>query len=205
MDEGEEFENWLAGICKRTLAINEMAQMRTFAKELAEGVTKKFWNTGILSESIRYTLLNPQNEKSPLQYGIRVRDLRENNKEYKIFMGRLAFLSDDESIRHIADYIHNRWEHNWPEIELLEVNRFIKRTDKNHGDWQLSKSAFDLLEEAEPVSIFISYKRSESSAFAMYILTRLKQEGLEAFVDMALIPGEDWHAGLKERITEYDF
>jgi hypothetical protein len=33
----------------------------------------------------------------------------------------------------------------------------------------------------------------------------MKTHGLEAFLDMALIPGEDWHAGLKERIQQYDY
>ncbi len=211
MGEDKTFETWLEGVCKRALPTNKMAQMRTFAKELAEGVTENFWNILILSETVTYTKLRPANISHPPNddgispHSIDVVYLRKDNQRYEDFTKRIDILSSKQPVYYIVQYLQNRWEYNWPSAELLEVNGYLKRTDKNHIDWEVSKSAFDLLEEVEPVNIFISYKRSESSAFAMYMLTRLKIEGLEAFVDMSLIPGEDWHAGLKERIKEYDY
>ena len=63
----------------------------------------------------------------------------------------------------------------------------------------------DLLEYPDPYNVFISYKRSESSAFALLVLARLKEHGLVPFVDMALVAGENWHADLKQRIKGCDY
>lgn len=104
--------------------------------------------------------------------------------------------------RQVMDYIAKRWNDNYPRISLLVSNGYV--TLESNG-FVLNKLAFDLLETAPPATIFISYKRSESSAFALLVLARLKAEGLEPFVDLSLVPGEDWHAGLKVRIQKYDY
>src|SRR4030095_15676733 len=76
---------------------------------------------------------------------------------------------------------------------------------KDQSNFVLTERAFDLTRSGSISSIFISYRRKDSSAFALLILKHLKEHSLDAFVDMALVPGEDWHAGLKERIQGYDF
>jgi hypothetical protein len=90
----------------------------------------------------------------------------------------------------------------YPNLTLLVSNGYLQA---DNNDLYLTRAAFDLLQEAEPASIFISYKRSESSAFALLVLARLKQAGLEPFLDLALVPGENWSEGLKERIGKYDY
>ncbi len=97
-------------------------------------------------------------------------------------------------------YLRERWQKDDLDSGLLHSTKYL-------DGHRITEKAFNLLIENIPASIFISYKRSESSAFAMYVLTRLKQEGIKAFVDMELMPGEDWHAGLEKRIKnqEYDY
>lgn len=109
--------------------------------------------------------------------------------------------------REVADenvsiYLEKRWNNDYPSLDLLEMNEYASWPEDL---FTLKKAAFDLLDEAEPANIFISYKRSESSAFALLILARLKMAGLEPFLDMALVPGEDWLEGLKARIQSYDY
>ena len=43
---------------------------------------------------------------------------------------------------------------------------------------ELTQSAIALIDETEPYNIFISYKRSESSALALLVLARLKEHDL---------------------------
>ncbi len=104
--------------------------------------------------------------------------------------------------RQVMEYNTRRWNDKPPRIALLLSNGYVT-LDTN--SFVINKSAFDLLEEVESATIFISYKRSESSAFALLVLARLKAEGLEPFLDVSLVPGEDWQAGLKERIQKYDY
>jgi len=70
---------------------------------------------------------------------------------------------------------------------------------------QLLAPAFELLDETEPANVFISYKRSESSALALLVLARLKEIGLQPFVDMSIEPGSNWRDFLKERIDASDY
>jgi hypothetical protein len=104
---------------------------------------------------------------------------------------------------HVAAYLTRRWVDGTPGWHLLLSNGYV--TWNNSNAYTIQKAAFDLLEEVEPASIFISYRRSESSAFALAVLSRLKAAGLEPFLDLALEAGEDWERGLKERIQRYQY
>jgi hypothetical protein len=115
------------------------------------------------------------------------------------FRGELT--GDQEST---LRYIEKRWGENSPSLDLLMGNQYLQPYSPNSDTLVITRQAFDLLAEAEPASIFISYKRSESSAFALLVLARLKAEGLEPFLDLSLVPGEDWQKGLKERIQKFD-
>ncbi len=184
MNDEKKFETWLSGVCKRALPANEMTRAKVFAKELAEGVAKGFWPNHVIALPIGAINF----------YEIFTTESKYSEADFKSIINNI-----NGPRRFVPEYIRARWYKNYFPIELLRINHYLNNNN------ELTKSAFDLLEEVEPVTIFISYKRRESSAFAMYVLTRLKMEGLEAFVDMTLIPGEDWHAGLKERIKEYDY
>jgi hypothetical protein len=102
----------------------------------------------------------------------------------------------------VIQYLEKRWNKQHPNLEILVSSEYLT---KGNDVLILTRSAFDLLDEAEPANIFISYKRSESSAFALLVLARLKAAGLEPFVDLSLVPGENWQAGLRERIQKYDY
>jgi hypothetical protein len=115
------------------------------------------------------------------------------------FRGQLTL--DQESL---IGYLDKRWGENRPTLDLLITNQYMQAISANSDTYIITREAFDLLDEAEPASIFISYKRSESSAFALLVLARLKAEGLEPFLDLSLVPGEDWQRGLKERIQKFD-
>lgn len=103
----------------------------------------------------------------------------------------------------IGTYLEKRWGGKQPGAYLLISNGFLEQVGES-ALYGLTKAAFDLIEEVEPSRIFISYRRKESSAFALLVLARLKSAGLEPFLDLALVPGEDWEAGLRGRIQKYD-
>lgn len=104
----------------------------------------------------------------------------------------------------LKTYFERRWghsevQHHW---KLLFANGYLAKNGYFH---RIQKPAFDLMDETEPDDIFISYKRSESSAFALVVLCRLKAHDKMPFVDMALEAGGNWHADLEERITGCDY
>ena len=103
-------------------------------------------------------------------------------------------------------YFEERWKA--PDVsfylELLRGHGYIHNNGPRKG-YTLTKAAFDLIDEAEPYNVFISYKRSESSALALLVNTKLKEHSLIPFVDMALKAGGNWHAELEERIRDCDY
>ncbi len=106
----------------------------------------------------------------------------------------------------VRDYFHRRWnDYDLNHIlDLLLVNEYFIKKESNQLP-TLTLKAFELIDETEPYNIFISYKRSESSALALLCVCRLKAENLAPFVDMALEAGGNWHADLEERIRENDY
>ena len=68
--------------------------------------------------------------------------------------------------------------------------------------WEIAPSAYNLLHQVESVNtaVFISYKRETSSAFALLIESRLRELGINAFVDRSIVGGDDWHGELEHRI-----
>ena len=106
----------------------------------------------------------------------------------------------------LKDYLEKRWEdiHIRHHLSLLQGHGYIDYLGSRKG-YRLTTAAFALLNETEPYNVFISYKRSESSAFALLVLARLKEHGLVPFVDMALEAGGNWHADLEERIKTCDY
>jgi hypothetical protein len=118
--------------------------------------------------------------------------------EIRLFRGEIIGGITEENVQ---TYLSKRWDGKQPHLWLLVTNGYLVERENY---LVMTKAAFDLLDEVEAATIFISYKRSASSAFALLVLARLKAEGLEPFLDMSLVPGEDWQAGLKERIEKYD-
>jgi hypothetical protein len=108
----------------------------------------------------------------------------------------------------VSRYIHARWGEDVPYWGLLIGSGYAQETfdpfNKVNG-FRITEKAFDLVEEVEPADVFISYRRKDSSAFALLVLARLKAEGLNAFVDMTIQPGDNWQMHLKEQIQSRDY
>lgn len=113
-----------------------------------------------------------------------------------------AFRGDVQE-ENVTRYLLERWNDENPSFGLLSIMGYLSWNSSN--SYIITKESFALLDEAEPANIFISYRRKDSSAFALLILARLKEAGLAPFLDMSLVPGEDWQQGLKGRIQKYDY
>jgi hypothetical protein len=101
----------------------------------------------------------------------------------------------------------NDWQQKWgeslPPANLLVSFGYseIIRSGQFDDTYLLTEKAFSLLEQPVPTSIFISYRRQESSAFALLILARFKALGLEPFLDINIEPGDEWHAQLEAEVS----
>jgi hypothetical protein len=99
----------------------------------------------------------------------------------------------------LVRYIQERWENNPPQFRLLKTHNYANEK------WMLTEKAINLLDERDYTSIFISYKRSESSAFALLMEDRLSQANLSPFLDKQLQAGDDWQAELEQKIANSDY
>jgi hypothetical protein len=109
------------------------------------------------------------------------------------------FINDSRRLYKI--YLEQRWNNDSPDMQIVIQNGYFSHSRGLNVD----KSAFDLVGEIEPAEIFISYRRKDSSAFALLVLSRLKEFDLNAFLDLSLKPGDNWHAYIKEQIQERDY
>jgi hypothetical protein len=88
---------------------------------------------------------------------------------------------------------------------------YLKRVDKeiryarHKVTHRLTERAFELLNQPAASSIFISYRRSESSAFALLLLSRLKEARLNPFLDMNIKAGTDWHARIRAEVVNREY
>lgn len=168
-------QDYIAQVTQRAMPKNPMARVRTLAKELAEGATEELWGTTIT-----------------IYYG------REGEDTDKIFSNRNENLDA---------YFVARWQRKPPWMSLLEKNGYLTITQQSRFgvDMDITKAAFDLLEEVEPSTAFISYRRADSSALALLVLARMKAEGLDAFLDLSITPGDNWHTHIKEQVQKRDY
>jgi hypothetical protein len=165
------FEVFMQKVMRRPIPINPMTQIKTLAKELAEGLSENLWA-----------------ERFTFDVG---------------YQGAPKKFDDDVMNR----YIQQRWGENYPNLNLLVINNYLTQSSATaaHIIYRINKAAFDLIDETQTSTVFISYRRKESSAFALLVLARLKEQGLDAFLDMSMQAGDNWHAHVKERIESHDF
>lgn len=101
-----------------------------------------------------------------------------------------------------------KWGHSRPPADLMiSFGYFSILQWKQHGSYDclLTPKAFALLEKPiSPPSVFISYKRDESSALGLLIESRLKlvDSHIGVFIDKLLEPGDKWHAQLEEKVRQ---
>jgi hypothetical protein len=104
----------------------------------------------------------------------------------------------------VHNYLAQRWDGKAPHLGLLIANGYLT-TDTSTNEIYLTRTAFDLLDEIEASSIFISYRRGDSSAFALLVLARLKAAGLDAFLDLTIQPGDNWRTHLQDQIKKRQY
>ena len=100
----------------------------------------------------------------------------------------------------------DKWENPAPDITGLRSVGYVEAVDKERKDPYFG--AFLLTEKCLSLSkprakVFISYRRDESTTFALLLEARIKQEtNAKPFLDKNLQPGEEWHGVLEGKIRE---
>jgi hypothetical protein len=168
-------EEFVVMVCQRDLPVSPMGRVKTLARELAEGALNEVWKTIFTTK-----------------YGKKNDSTKERDGSW--FTNTV-----------LQTYLLKRWNDYYPEVNLLIRMGYLDRLEEGVGTVGLTNLAFKLVKDVVPATIFISYKRTESSALALLVAEKLKNAGLHPFIDMALIPGEDWEAGLKDRIEKSDY
>ena len=167
-------EEFVEQVKKRDLPRNPMARIETFARELAEGASHGQWSTTFNAFAVNFD------------------GRRENTPQAQV----------------IYQYIVARWGalENAPAYELLVQNDYLLFDNPQRYEevYTITKAAFALLSTSDASNIFISYKRSESSSFALLVAHVLRHAGLNPFVDMQLEAGGDWRNQLKQSIQNAD-
>jgi len=102
----------------------------------------------------------------------------------------------------LDDYIKSKWQQDPPSFRMLESFGYLISTAEQN--YQLTPDAFDLLQV--PVTkpdVFLSYRRRESSSFALLVEARLRlaDEHMKVFVDKEIEPGAEWALVLKDRVA----
>jgi TIR domain len=105
----------------------------------------------------------------------------------------------------ISDYLETKWQNEQPSANvLMSFGYFSLLAERESGTivYLLTEKAFGLLEKpTAPPTVFISYRRSQSSALGLLVVARLKAAGVpNPFIDMVIDPGAEWHALLEKTV-----
>lgn len=104
----------------------------------------------------------------------------------------------------LSEYLERKWVGKSPNIFKMTALGYVS-TDEKRMRYELTTKAFALLEEAPEAPIFISYRRPESSTFALLVAERMKNAGLNPFLDItSLEPGVLWEEQLRAEIEKRD-
>jgi hypothetical protein len=162
---------------------DSIQRVREFARDLAYGVAIGIWNP-----PIRTTILG-------------------RTKEWSAEIEPEHF---DGDIDPFSKYVEEKWEDGPPSEYLMRSFGYLELYyDSEQGDraYLLTEKAFSLLDvPTSPPSVFISYKRDQSSALALLVEARLKIAGNpNPFIDKNLVPGDEWHGRLEETIRRCQY
>lgn len=151
------------------------------ARALAFGAMLNMWSPGILVTS------------EPNEIGVPTETWRTSGHGYT---GQLP------------GYLQETWSNRQPQATFLESFGYLVRQTpitEQPIHYLLTPAAFALLERPVGRRVFISYRRAESSAFALLLMDRLERDGFDVFVDMQdITPGEHWRKRLLQEVVERD-
>jgi hypothetical protein len=158
---------------------NFVDRVHAFARDLVYGVVNGLWNEVFIIYTDRWSVT-----------------WRSGN----------YMVTDEDQEHPFYQLIVNKWNGSPPSQNLLQAFGYYDKlqSGSNYEEFILTPKAFALLEAPiAPPSVFISYKRSESSTFGLLIEARLKLLGNpNPFIDKNLVAGEEWHAQLEERVRD---
>jgi hypothetical protein len=186
---------FLALLEQRTLPQSPMLRLRTLARELAEGAAHELWDITFAAIQIAVT-----------DHGGYDEALKPALTRLNLTPPETAGLFPRDAA--LARYFLERWRlfDIAPLMRLMVINGYasFEAPHRMVAEYTLLKPAFDLVEEGPAARVFISYRRAESSAFALLVLARLKAAGVDAFLDMTIQPGQNWQDDLRGRIDASD-
>jgi hypothetical protein len=112
--------------------------------------------------------------------------------------------------QYLIEYLSDKWNDQQPAADLLVsfgYFNWLGQRESGTNVYVLTEKAFALLEKpTAPPSVFISYRRNQSSALGLLIVARLKAVGVEnPFIDMNIDPGDEWHALLQKTVQQSQF
>ena len=156
-------------------------RVKAFALDLAWGVRNERWEDGfpVTSFGEMRTWLPPQ---SPISF-----------------------------ITLFSQFLKDKWGNQPPDSDQMESHGYLKSDSPDfYSSFQriycLTDKAFELLNPPKPLNVFISYKHTESGAFASFIAAKLASTELQisVFTDRELKPGVVWENQLERKIRECD-
>lgn len=196
------FGTFITDVKQRPMPTGRMERMDTMARELAEGISEGYWEA-------KFTLREVYRTEDEQTFRLYVEDDRVNVETSAYLSG--SGLINIPSSHEMREYFFHRWSYprevsKLPEFKLLLANNYIVSNPMTmrETDYVIRPSCFELLRNVPPATSFISYRRRESSAFALLVLARLKAQGIQAFVDMSIEAGADWEQTIREQIDRCD-
>jgi hypothetical protein len=94
-------------------------------------------------------------------------------------------------------YLERRWRNQPPNWYVMQQLGYVQL----YPDMlEIRTAAFALLDDHQPSSVFISYRRKDSSAFALLVRDRLRAHQIDAYLDMELRPGSFWRDSIHHEI-----
>jgi len=151
---------------------NVLERVHAFARDLAFGVANRYWDSKFKWKKLRDEL----------------------NIGFNIVMTSQGY----------ETLLDKQWGIKFPSASLLVSFGYLSIFNDNidFPVCYLTEKAFKLLEKpTTPPNVFISYRRSDSSALALLIEARLKLAGNpNPFVDKSLVAGQEWNKALEDRV-----
>lgn len=194
---------------------DQVERIEFIAKALAYGVINDLW-TPYLEVEERWI---KDTETPPKKFIVKIWDKEQIHqippplKLVGQFWKSKGHPSYEENL---SQYLNSKWDFGQPQATFLEAFGYLERKGEKDETvlYLLTPAAFALLKKPKPSSIFISYKRSESSALALLIVARMKEHGLTPFLDMhpdthlednRLNIAEDWENELRQAIDSREY
>ncbi len=114
------------------------------------------------------------------------------------------YLTDDA--HYINRYFVERWDGQPPDFSILQSLGYLSPGQQHH--FEITRVAFDLLEKSimSAIQVFISYRREESSAFALLVDSSLREVGVDVFLDTeSLLYGDNWRKTIQHNIAQREY